>query len=175
MNGDGLRDVVILPAPGGPELAYYPGGGDGNFGRAPNLSPCGDSTTLNAIFLDGHGRTISSRATGLIGSTRDALTAHIDYLATGEPVMFTQSHDAGGGNETIRRWRQLDSLGRLVMNADPNTSKDFAPDPSEVGLRYFGACYYHVALGRWLSPDPLHVRCRNSHHSPTRRHASHSE
>jgi RHS repeat-associated protein len=48
-----------------------------------------------------------------------------NYLATGEVTSVSQAH--GGGTGPLLRWMQYDSLGRMVLNAEPNTSVNFSP------------------------------------------------
>jgi RHS repeat-associated protein len=75
---------------------------------------------------DGHGRTIATterfRHNGAI-QLREVRTM---YLPSGEPEVITRVNVTGGGTP-VQRWMQYDSLGRMVLNAEPNTSKDWVP------------------------------------------------
>lgn len=79
---------------------------------------------LTALTFDGHGRIIEGSRSG--GSEKIITT--IDYQVSGEVARVIQSH--AGGSESITRWLQYDSLGRLMLNAEPNTSVNFAASPS---------------------------------------------
>ncbi len=76
------------------------------------------------IVQDGHGRTVTTiqptRSGGSKGSSVDALITTAEYLPTGEMTKFTRAHTAGP--EAYTRSMTYDSLGRLVVNSEPNTS-----------------------------------------------------
>lgn len=78
---------------------------------------------LTRLALDGHGRLISSeRRNG-----GDRLVTSIDFLVNGEQARIVRSHAGGAGQQT--RWLQYDSMGRLVVNAEPNSATGFDSDP----------------------------------------------
>ena len=52
-----------------------------------------------------------------------------DYLCTGEPFRITRTLDGAGAPDPVVRWMRYDSLGRMVLNVEPNTTDDFDPDP----------------------------------------------
>jgi RHS repeat-associated protein len=68
------------------------------------------------LKLDGHGRVIK-RSRSLHDDTVITTTT---YLATGEPATVVQSH--ASGTDMVTRNMIYDSLGRLVMNVEPNTT-----------------------------------------------------
>ncbi len=133
----------------------------------------GHQTASTQIGFDGHGRpTWQLSPEGEVDTT---------YLATGEPSTITQ----GGYN----RWMSYDSLGRLVFNAEPNTSTNFSasadsafaePPTSPSGVngwtysyndsgdlvgfsdaRGCGENIYHDGLGRKVAED--YVGCTAQH------------
>jgi RHS repeat-associated protein len=79
----------------------------------------GRSTT---VTLDGHGREASVTATGNGGSTGLSFS----YLPTGEARQIVREGTNSATAASSSRWMTYDSLGRLVTNAEPNTSVNFA-------------------------------------------------
>jgi len=85
-----------------------------------------------SIRLDGHRRLIEQR------NRADGVDTYvtIDYLVGGEPARFVQDRATNlppsvpALSRGIVRWMQYDSLGRLVLNAEPNTATDFHADPA---------------------------------------------
>jgi RHS repeat-associated protein len=73
--------------------------------------------------LDGHGRLIQSvRKDGA-----DQLRVSMSYQVSGEIARVVQSPPASAiGSSPVVRWMQYDSLGQLVLNAEPNTSVGFS-------------------------------------------------
>jgi RHS repeat-associated protein len=82
------------------------------------------------------------------GDHLGSLSAVVDK-ATSELVEASSYQAYGQPDSDYRpeRWSKLRESYRF-------TGKE---DDAEVGLTYFGARYYHAALGRWISPDPLTV------------------
>jgi RHS repeat-associated protein len=81
-------------------------------------------TTLS----DGHGRGI--RRTQRIHASGGGIEEHYvvnDYLPTGEVYRVIQRRT---GSLDVVRWLRHDSLGRVVLNAEPNTSPNFNADPA---------------------------------------------
>src|SRR5260370_23838446 len=87
--------------------------------------------SYTTVTLDGHGRvaqTDKHLANGPQGS--GDLVTTLQYQATGEPTVVTQSYPGG----FTTRWMQYDSLGRRVVNAEPNTSQSFSATPGASGV-----------------------------------------
>jgi RHS repeat-associated protein len=78
------------------------------------------SNTPSSIQQDGHGRTVSSTFQLKTPNGLDKITTQRIYLSTGEVAGQLLTHSLG--NEQVLRWLQYDSQGRLVLNAEPNTS-----------------------------------------------------
>jgi RHS repeat-associated protein len=95
---------------------------------------------------DGHGRTIAVteriRVNGVI-EERDTRT---QYLATGEPEKITRWR-VNKSDPPVVRWMRYDTLGRMVLNVEPNTSKNFTEDlsvsavPASNGLKAWRYAY----------------------------------
>ena len=69
---------------------------------------------------DGHGRTVSALKRGNGGSVTTTTT----YQATGEVTSMSRIGTDTYGPVTYQRWMQYDTLGRLIVNAEPNASSD---------------------------------------------------
>lgn len=95
----------------------------------PGSPHFGGSTTR---LLDGHGRLTSTNAhwPTTASGTVDATTS-MTYLATGEVSTITQNNPGG---TPYTRWMQYDALGRMVFNAEPNTSVNFSATPGASGV-----------------------------------------
>src|SRR5207248_2600872 len=101
----------------------------------------------------------------------DQVETNFSYLATGELNRVEQTHSRQPGS--IVRWVEYDSLGRMVLNAESNTTRGFNADPSlakamkawryayndagaMVGTsdaRGCGANFYYDGLGRFVAED----------------------
>src|SRR5262249_10867710 len=77
---------------------------------------------------DGHGRTVQMINRVKVGATVEQRSLLTTYLPTGEPVSITQRRT---GSSDIVRSMQYDSIGRLVLNVEPN-----AAPSSTSGFRY---------------------------------------
>src|SRR6185503_17078055 len=99
---------------------------------------------------------------------RDRIT---EYLPTGEVQRVIQRRS---GSPDVIRWVRYDSLGRMVLNVEPNTSTGFNPDPNTPAtalkaIRYAyddagdlvgfsdargcGANYHYDSAGRLVAED----------------------
>ena len=92
--------------------------------------------TYSTLRRDGHGRTVetdqrTANGGGVNGDSADTLTTSYSYLAAGEISRITRGSSAEGALYT--RWMQYDSLGRLVLNVEPNTSAGFVSAPGAGG------------------------------------------
>jgi RHS repeat-associated protein len=94
---------------------------------AADDSPGEQAGTPITVVLDGHGRQVEHvRRLRVRGAVQDQ---HLktEYLPSGEVERVIQ-HTAG--NADVVRWARYDSLGRVVLNAEPNTSVGFQPSPT---------------------------------------------
>ncbi len=78
---------------------------------------------------DGHGRTVAITERIHVSGGMDAREVRTQYLPSGEPEVITRVR-VGKSDTAVVRWMRYDSLGRMVLNADPNTSQNFDPNPS---------------------------------------------
>ena len=93
---------------------------------------------------DGHGRVVLTEERFLDPTlmTRQLWTT---YLPTNEPLTLTRKL-AGTSSEVVR-WMRYDSIGRLVLNVEPNTSDNFTtdhtadPTPSGSGIKAWRYAY----------------------------------
>jgi RHS repeat-associated protein len=93
---------------------------------------------MSTVTSDGHGRIVESRS-HLVNATQGSGDFVVDaaYQSTGEPYEITQTAPTG----SLTRWMQYDSLGRMVFNAEPNTSTGFSPTVGAAGVRGWTYAY----------------------------------
>jgi RHS repeat-associated protein len=94
---------------------------------AADLEPGPHAGTPTTTRSDGHGRPVSVAARIHRGSQVEEHETRTTYLPTGEPITITRS---GGGLDDVVRWFRYDSLGHMVLNVDPNTTKTFNASPT---------------------------------------------
>ncbi len=137
---------------------------------AADLSTGPHAGTYASARKDGHGRAVSTIERVHVGMSLEAHETKTQYLSTGEPSVITRQR----GTDTVTRWMRYDSLGRMVLNVEPNVTKNFNPDPTTdpssmkawryayddngdlVGTsdaRGCGANYHYDAAGRILAED----------------------
>ncbi|MGH7270184.1 MAG: hypothetical protein ACREJ3_07100, partial [Polyangiaceae bacterium] len=94
--------------------------------------------SMNRVTMDGHGRVIQTVARLANASQGSGdVTTTTAYQATGEPTSITETSPGG----TVTRWMQYDSLGRMVFNAEPNTSTGFSATPGAPGVSWWTYAY----------------------------------
>jgi YD repeat-containing protein len=79
--------------------------------------------TYASTRMDGHGRTIATTER-IHSGTNGSIESHevrTSYLPTGEPETITRVTSAAG-QTPVSRWMRYDSLGRMVLNVEPNTT-----------------------------------------------------
>ncbi|MCA9598569.1 MAG: DUF2380 domain-containing protein [Myxococcales bacterium] len=155
---------------------------------AADLGPGPHQGTPATAITDGHGRAVSSverfREDGMIVEREE----RISYLPTGEPEVLERRRV--GTTAKVTRWIRYDSLGRMVLNVEPNTSKNFTTDttvdatPQPNGLKAWryayndqgdlvgtsdargcGANFHYDAAGRLLAED--YSPCTSAHDAYT--------
>ena len=135
--------------------------------------------TPTTVRVDGHGRRVSVIERAHVGAQIEAHETVTTYRATGEPTVIRRTRP---GASDVVRWMRYDSFGRMVLNAEPNTTKNFNPDPTTspdamkawryvydrlgqlVGTsdaRGCGVNYYRLADGRPLGED--YSPCKEEH------------
>lgn len=79
------------------------------------------------VETDGFGHPIVSRRHTPDGE----IISKTYYHVFGEPSLLAR-FNSSDPTKVVTRWMQYDSLGRMVLNVEPNTSVHFSPDPSDV-------------------------------------------
>ena len=149
--------------------------------------------------MDGHGRQVEAIERVRAGGVLEQRRLLSEYLPSGELRRVIQRRS--GSPDVVRRMR-YDSLGRMVLNAEPNASTGFSPDPATdpsaikawryayndagdvVGAsdaRGFGVNYHYDAAGRLLADDDSPCPEEHAAYSPPnvgagtdgRRHIAH--
>lgn len=138
---------------------------------AEDMGPGPHQGTYASVTADGHGRTVRTTERIRVSGALEERTLVREYLPTGEVVRLVQQR---AGSPDVVRWMRYDSLGRMVLNVEPNTSTGFSPDPGAdpasihawryaydnagdlVGTsdaRGCGVNYHFDAAGRMLAED----------------------
>jgi RHS repeat-associated protein len=83
---------------------------------------------------DGHSRTVQTTERFRDQGKLEERRVRTVYLPTGEPEVIARVRT---GSDPVVRWMRYDSLGRMVLNVEPNTTKNFTSSPtaSAPGLR----------------------------------------
>jgi RHS repeat-associated protein len=130
---------------------------------------------------DGHERTVSTIERITAQGTIEQHETRSTYRATGEVTTITRQR-LGFPDPPVVRWMQYDSLGRRVLNVDPNTTSGPLPAPNTApntfhawryayddagdllgtsDARGCGLNYFYDAAGRALAED--YSPCLKSH------------
>ncbi|MGH7285758.1 MAG: toxin TcdB middle/N-terminal domain-containing protein, partial [Polyangiaceae bacterium] len=96
---------------------------------AADLSPGPHQGTPASARRDGHGRTVSVIERTHVGSAIEAHDTQTSYLPTGEPLTITRVR-AGASDAPVVRWARYDSLGRRVLNVEPDATVNFTANPN---------------------------------------------
>ncbi|MBN2192873.1 MAG: hypothetical protein JW751_08655, partial [Polyangiaceae bacterium] len=95
---------------------------------AADLQPGSHQGNYASTRSDGHGRAIRTTERAHASGAIEARFIETSYLATGEPFRITRRRALAA--DSVTRWMRYDSLGRMVLNVEPNTSAGFEPDPN---------------------------------------------
>jgi RHS repeat-associated protein len=87
--------------------------------RALGVEDIDAAGRVTVTTLNGHGRIVRSA----VRTPGDELRTRFVYEVDGEVASILQTHSADG--MVVQRWFQYDSLGRNVLNVEPNTSTPF--------------------------------------------------
>lgn len=93
---------------------------------AADLSPGPHANTPSVVLSDGHGRQRAVVERLRVNGSIQSRTTSRTYLPTGEVTSVRYSEQ---GQPDLVRWSRYDSLGRLVLNVEPNTAVSFSDDP----------------------------------------------
>ena len=148
---------------------------------AEDMAPGSHQGTYASGRKDGHGRQVSAVERVHFGAQIEERETRTAYLPTGETAIITRQR-LGTPDTPVVRWMRYDSLGRMVLNVDPNTTVNFTTDSNVapnslhawryayddagdlVGTsdaRGCGVNYDYDAAGRPLAED--YSPCRTSH------------
>ena len=100
---------------------------------AADLQPSPHQGTFASERRDGHGRTVAVTERFDDDGGMEQRVVRTKYLHTNEPEVITRERlDSAGlpkGDPPVIRWLRYDSVGRMVLNVEPNTSgTTFDPD-----------------------------------------------
>src|SRR5690606_433989 len=94
---------------------------------AADLSPGPHASSFASVRMDGHGRQVEAIERVRAGGVLEQRRLLSEYLPSGELRRVIQRRS---GSPDVVRWMRSDSLGRMVLNAEPNTSTGFSSDPA---------------------------------------------
>jgi RHS repeat-associated protein len=113
------------------------------------------ANAFQRVEFDGHGR--STKSVEHIGNpiTQDIVTT-VEYKPTGEPDTITRKH----AGSTYQRSMVFDTLGRLMLNKEPNTGNNWRYVWDDAGrlvgtsdARGCGVNYHYDGLSRLIGED----------------------
>ncbi len=108
---------------------------------AADLSPGPHYGTPPSVTTDGHGRTTIETERIQDGAALEARETRSTYLPTGEVETVTRVR-VGKSDPPVVRWMRYDSLGRMVLNVEPDTSLGFTALPASADLATLEAWRY---------------------------------
>jgi RHS repeat-associated protein len=150
---------------------------------AADLAPGPHYGTYASERKDGHGRSVSAVERIHAAGGLELHETQTQYLPSGEPELIARAR----GGDRVVRWLRYDTLGRMVLNVEPDTSTGFTPDPTadpttlkawryaydDVGqivgtsdARGCGVNYYYDPAGRVVAEDYSPCRLEHALYSP---------
>jgi RHS repeat-associated protein len=96
---------------------------------AEDILPGPHQGTPASARTDGHGRTVAVTERIHNGNAVESRETRTTYLATGEPQVITRVR-INAADAPIVRWMAYDTLSRMVLNVEPDATKNFTPTPS---------------------------------------------
>ena len=94
---------------------------------AADIEPGPHQGTYATARSDGHGRALAAVERIHVGNAIEAREIRTSFLPTGEPEVITRERMST--HDIVVRWMRYDSLGRMVLNVEPNTTANFNPSP----------------------------------------------
>ena len=110
---------------------------------AANLAGGRHAGTHSTQERDGHGRLRASVERIRVNGVLEARKTAYGYLASGETETITRTR-VGTSDAPVVRWMRYDSLGRMVLNVEPNVTKNFTSNTT-AGPEMFKAWRYAYA------------------------------
>jgi RHS repeat-associated protein len=95
---------------------------------AADLYPGPHQGSYATTQTDGHGRTIITSERVHVNGALETRSVRTKYLASGQPQIILRARH--GSTDRVVRWMIYDSLGRMVVNADPHATVGFTETPS---------------------------------------------
>ncbi len=95
---------------------------------AADVMPGSHQGTPASVAQDGHGRTVLVQDRIHNGGAIETHDTRTTFQSTGEPAVIARVNEATGA--TVTRWIVYDSLGRMVLNAEPDTTAGYVPPPA---------------------------------------------
>ncbi|WP_394845130.1 hypothetical protein LZC95_49765 [Pendulispora brunnea] len=127
---DAFGHVVLAYAPdGSPRLRTVHHALSEDLWDGADLAQGPHAGTFSSIARDGHGRVRVSTERIHAGSNLEARETLTEYLPSGEPTKITRMR-VGASDPPVVRWMRYDTMGRRVLNVDPNASRNFSSDPN---------------------------------------------
>ncbi len=83
--------------------------------------------TYATVTADGHGRPVRTTERIRVSGVVEERSVLREYLPAGEVSRIIHRR---AGSPDVVRWMRYDSLGRMTLNAEPNTSVGFSPSPA---------------------------------------------
>jgi RHS repeat-associated protein len=90
-----------------------------------DIGPGPHAGSFMTQVADGHGRVKAIVQRVHRGATLELYETRSEYLPTGEPTRIVQHRS---GSPDVVRWMRYDTLGRRVLNVEPNASAGFTTD-----------------------------------------------
>lgn len=123
---------------------------------AEQIKPGGiHQKAFQRVEFDGHGR-ITRSVSHIENPTTDDIITTVEYEPTGEPSTITRKH----AGSTYQRSMTFDSLGRLMVNKEPNTGNNWRYVWDDTGrlvgtsdARGCGVNYHYDGLSRLIGED----------------------
>lgn len=153
---------------------------------AEDLSAGVHSGTFGSIRQDGHGRSIATTERVKVAGVTEVREVRTTFLPTGEPESITRTLPEQATPPTLVRWMRYDSIGRLILNVDANTTRNYTAvitasgTPSATGIKAWryvydntnalvgtsdargcGQNYFYDGVGRLVAED--FSPCENHH------------
>ena len=96
---------------------------------AADIGPGPHAGSHASTKSDGHGRGVLVTERFHVGGKLESRFVETTYLPTNEVAVIDRYKGSRASSEKVTRWMRYDSLGRMVLNVDPNTTVAFKSVP----------------------------------------------